>query len=107
MAAIRISALKTAKAGEIIELKALIRHKMETGFRRGSRGEAIPRDIITHFVCLYNGEAVFEADFFPSVAANPFLIFHTRATESGTLEFRWTDQHGTVSSQTANISVES
>ena len=105
MTSIRISAPETAKAGEIIELKALIRHKMETGFRRGSRGEVIPRDIIKEFACFYNGEIVFEATFFPSVAANPFLSFHTRATESGTLEFRWTDQHGTVSSETVILTV--
>ena len=106
MAAIRISAPDTATQGEVIELKALIRHPMESGFRRGTRGETIPRDIITEFACLYNGEPVFTANFFPAVAANPFLSFHTVATESGSLEFRWTDQHGEVSSETVTLTVE-
>lgn len=106
MAAIRISAPETAKQGEVIELKALIRHPMESGFRRGSRGEAIPRDIITEFQCLYDGEPVFKADFFPAISANPFLTFHTVATETGTLEFRWTDQHGAVFSETVALTVE-
>ncbi|MCG8442244.1 MAG: thiosulfate oxidation carrier complex protein SoxZ [Caulobacterales bacterium] len=106
MSGIRIAAPKTAKRGEVIELKALIRHAMESGFRRGSRGEEIPRDIITEFECLYNGERVFRADFFPAVAANPFLTFHTVAVESGTLEFRWTDQHGETWSDSVELAVD-
>ena len=105
MNTIRISAPATANQGEVIELKAMIRHPMETGYRRNQYGEQIPRDILTRFECRYNGETVFAADFFPSVAANPFLTFHTVATESGTLEFRWTDQAGNVSTETSDLEV--
>lgn len=105
MASIRLSVPKTAKRNEIIEIKALIQHPMESGFRRGGRGEVIERDIITHFACTYNGETVFEADFFPAVSANPFLVFHTRATQTGTLTFTWTDQHGESWSEDAAILV--
>ncbi|MGE0668390.1 MAG: thiosulfate oxidation carrier complex protein SoxZ [Sphingomonadales bacterium] len=106
MNTIRIAAPKSARRGEVVELKALIRHPMETGFRRGPKGEVIPRDIIVAFECLYNGERVFAARFFPAVSANPFLTFHTVATESGRLEFRWTDQHGAVFSDSADLTVE-
>ena len=105
MIRIRISVPPKAKAGEIIKLKTLIRHPMETGFRRDHVGETIPRDILSEFVCLYNGEEVFRADFFPAVAANPYLTFFTRATESGTLEFRWTHQSGKRFTDTAKIIV--
>ena len=105
MASIRLSVPKTAKAGEVIELKALIQHPMESGFRRGSRGEIIPRDIITRFECFYDGEIVFAADFHPAVSANPFLTFNTVATTSGEIEFQWTDQNGQVWSDTAEIEV--
>ena len=91
---IRISAPETALEGEVIELKAMIQHPMETGYRRDSKGEIIPRDIIKTFRCTYNGNVVFEAEFFPGVAANPFLTFHARANHTGPLEFSWTDQHG-------------
>ena len=106
MNTIRIAAPKTAKRGEIIELRAMIRHPMESGFRRGASGEVIPRDIIVAFECLYGGEPVFRARFFPAVSANPFLTFHTVATESGRLEFRWTDQHGAVFSDFADLTVD-
>ncbi len=105
MAAIRLSVPATAARGEVVEVKALIQHEMESGFRRGSRGEVIPRDIITDFECLYNGEQVFRATLFPGVSANPFLTFHTVAVRSGTLEFRWTDQNGETWSDTAEITV--
>ncbi len=105
MASIRIAAPKTATKGEIVELKALIQHDMESGFRRDARGKAIPRDILTRFVCTYNEETVFEADFFPAVAANPFLTFHTRATETGDLVFTWTDQSGESYSDSVLITV--
>ncbi len=105
MAGVRISLPDTAQAGEVIEIRVLIQHPMESGFRRGARGEVIPRDIITTFECLYAGETVFSADFFPAVAANPFLTFHTRAVETGEMLFRWTDQKGAVWRETAAITV--
>ena len=94
MFAIRIAAPDRAAAGELIELKALIRHPQESGFRMGPRGVPVPRDILTAFECLYNGEQIFAATLYPGISANPFLSFYTRATESGTLIFRWTDQDG-------------
>lgn len=105
MSIIRISAPEKAKKGEVIELKALIQHPMESGFRRGSRGEVIQRDIITKFECRYNDETVFSADFFPAIAANPLISFFLRAEASGTLIFRWTDQHGESWEESRDISV--
>lgn len=105
MTSIRLSVPQTARKDEIIELKALIQHPMESGYRRGSRGEQIPRNIITRFECLYDGELFFSADLHPAIAADPFLKFYTRAVRSGTLEFLWTDQHGETWSDTASLSV--
>lgn len=105
MANIRISVPEAAKAGEVIELKALIQHPMESGFRRGSRGEVIPRDIITLFECHYNGETVFSAEMQPGTAANPLLTFHMRAAETGPVLFRWTDQSGEIWEETAELTV--
>lgn len=102
----RISVPKTAKSGELIEIKTLISHPMESGFRRDLTGNPIARNIITDFVCIYNGKQVFRAEFFPAVAANPYLSFFIIATASGKLEFQWRDQEGNVTRKTAEISVE-
>ncbi len=95
-----------ARRGEIIEIKTLAAHPMETGFRRTQLGELIPRDIIRRFVCTYNGEEVFSAELHPAIAANPLLAFATVATESGTITFRWSGDNGYTVTETAAIRVE-
>lgn len=95
-----------AKRGDIVEVKTLLSHPMETGFRTGIDGKLVPRDIIERFVCTYNGAVVFSADLNPAIAANPFLSFTMIASESGPLVFSWTDNHGQTQVQTAKIDVE-
>jgi sulfur-oxidizing protein SoxZ len=95
-----------AKRGDVIQIKTLISHIMETGFRHDNLGKAVPRDIITSFTCTYNGETVFEAALHQSIAANPFVAFHTVATESGTLVFKWTGDNGFAQEASAKIAVE-
>ena len=94
-----------AKRGEIIEIKALISHIMETGFRHDQLGMLVERDIIKLFRCTYNGVEVFRAELFPATAANPFIEFATIATESGVLRFEWTGDNGYAASDTASITV--
>ena len=96
---------KTAKRGEVIEVRTLASHAMETGFRRTQLGELIPRDIITQFVCTYNGVEVFRCELHPAVAANPLVTFTTVATESGTQEFKWLGYNGYSVTESAQLSV--
>jgi sulfur-oxidizing protein SoxZ len=101
-----VSVPARARRGEVIEIKTLISHPMETGHRRTQLGAPMPRDIITRFVCTYNGAEVFRADLHPAIAANPFLVFSTVATESGTLVLTWTGDNGFSVTESATISVE-
>ncbi len=96
----------SARRGEIIELRAIVAHVMETGFRHTETGALVPRDIIRRMVCSYNGVEVFRADFHPAVAANPLIVFTTIATESGRIEFRWTGDNGFAAAESAQITVE-
>lgn len=95
-----------ARRGEVIQVKTLIAHVMEPGFRASHNGRLLPRDIITLMTCIYNGEEIFRADFSPAVAANPFVTFYTTATESGTLDFKWTGDNGFSVTASAAITVE-
>ena len=106
MARALVNVPSQAKRGEIIAIKTLISHTMETGFRHSSTGEPIPRDIITHFVCTYDGEEVFRADLYPAISANPYLTFFTTATKSGAITFEWRGDNGFVAKETAEIVVE-
>jgi sulfur-oxidizing protein SoxZ len=106
MAAALINVPKKAKRGQVIEIKTLMSHIMETGFRHTATGELIPRDIITSFSCRFNGAEIFRADLFPATAANPFITFFTTATESGTFEFSWIGDRGFSETASASIAVE-
>ena len=106
MASALVNVPKKAKRGDVIEIKTLISHVMETGFRHSTTGEPIPRDIITSFVCSYNKEEIFRAYLYPAFAANPFIVFSTVATESGTIEFVWQGDNGFSVTQSARIVVE-
>jgi sulfur-oxidizing protein SoxZ len=93
------------RRGQIIEIKALAAHDMESGFRRTQEGALIPRDIITRFVCTYNGAEIFSADLYPAIAANPYIAFSTRATESGTIVGNWSGDNGFSVSESVAINV--
>lgn len=102
----RIKVPKTATKGEIIEIKTLISHKMETGLRKDKKtGNKIPRRIINKFSCKLNGKEVFSADWHPAVSANPYMSFHMLANESGTLEFSWVDDDGSLYTKKTKLQV--
>jgi len=99
----------TAKRGDIVEIRTLIAHPMETGYRAGEDGVVQPRNIIRRFTCHYNDgrddAIVFSAELFPAVAANPFIAFSTVATASGTLRFSWSGDNGFMQTETASLTV--
>jgi len=105
MNAIRLSIPSSAKAGDIIELKAMIRHDMESGYRLDINGDRIPRLILKHFECRTDYAVIFSAELHPGISANPLLKFFMRAEKSETLTFEWTEQSGKVFSKTAELKV--
>ncbi len=105
MARALITMPKSARRGEVIEIRALIGHPMETGYLPGADGKVKPRDIIRRFSCSYNGEAVFGAELHPAVSANPYIAFFTVAVDSGNLVFRWEGDNGFVHTETVAIAV--
>lgn len=101
----RVVMPKTARKGEVIEIKTLIAHPMESGQRRDNVGKAVPRDIINKFRVTYGGDEVFAMDLFPAVAANPFIAFTTVAMATGELVFTWTDDQGQSHNEKATLTV--
>ena len=85
---------KQAKKGDLVEVKALVAHIMESGQRKDAQGATIPRKILNKFTCTVNGKEVFAADFEPAVAANPYIQFKFKAEESGPVVLTWTDDDG-------------
>jgi sulfur-oxidizing protein SoxZ len=101
-----INVPKKARNGDVIEIKTLMSHIMETGYRHTTSGVVIPRDIITSFTCRFEGEEIFRADLFPATAANPFISFFTVASKSGKFEFEWIGDNGFSETASASITVE-
>ena len=106
MAAALINVPKKAKNGDVIEIKTLMSHIMETGYRHTASGDVVPRDIITSFTCRFEGEEIFRADLFPGTAANPFISFFTVASKSGKFDFEWIGDNGFSETASASITVE-
>src|SRR4051794_799258 len=96
---------KTAKPGDIVEVKLLISHPMESGQRKAETGNTVPRNIIHSFRCAYNGAEVLQLDLFPAIAANPYLAFSLRADKSGVVEMSWVDDEGVAGSASAQLEV--
>lgn len=105
MARALVTVPSTVRRGEPVMVRAIIAHPMETGFRPGADGRLLPRDIVRRFSARYNGELVFGADLFSAVSANPFLEFHARLEESGTLVCSWEGDNGFAQSESVSIAV--
>ncbi len=103
----RVKVPKKAAKGDIITIKTLIKHKMESGRRKNKKtGKLIPRKIINMFKAEFNGAEVFSVNLEPSVSANPYILFNMKMSESGTFKFTWTDDDGSVYSTEKKITVE-
>ena len=101
----RVQLPKTAKRGEVIEVRIAIQHSMETGFRYDHAGKAVPKNVINTLVARYNGKEIFRAEMGSGIAANPYLQFFTVAQASGEIEFPWVDDAGVRGSERASITV--
>ena len=102
----RLKVPETAQKGEIIVVKCLAEHTMQTGRRRDlDTGELIPRFLIERLECHYNDDLVFFADWFNGVSANPYLTFKLRASQSGTITVTWIETDGISTTASAEIEV--
>ncbi|MEM8839446.1 MAG: thiosulfate oxidation carrier complex protein SoxZ [Pseudomonadota bacterium] len=103
----RVKVPKQAAAGEVITIKTLISHTMESGQRKDRKtGDLIPRKIINKFTCYFNDQEVFSADIDPAVSSNPYMEFSCKVPESGTFRFVWIDDDGSEYSTEKKITVQ-
>ena len=101
----RITLPATVPRGKPFEVRVLIRHPMETGYRMDDVGNSVPRNVIRTFSCRYNGDAVFSARLSSGIAANPYLRFFVTARESGQLTIEWLDDGGVRGSDSVAVTV--
>jgi sulfur-oxidizing protein SoxZ len=102
----RVKIPKSASAGEVITIKTLISHNMESGQRKDKDGKVIPRQIINKFTCEFNGTQVFGCDIAPAISANPYFEFTAKVPQSGTFKFTWVDDNGEIYTHEQAIEVK-
>lgn len=101
----RVRVPRDASAGESVSVRTLISHPMESGQRRDGDGNLIPRSIINRFTCDFNGQNVIDVTLEPAISTNPYFQFDATVPESGTFQFTWYDDDGSVYEETAEITV--
>jgi sulfur-oxidizing protein SoxZ len=105
MSSPRIKVPDRAKVGDVIEIKTLISHVMETGQRKDSEGKPIPRKILNSFRATYDGQEVFTAELQPAIAANPYLAFFMKVPGPGEFEFTWVEDGGATTVEKLKLNV--
>jgi len=105
MARALIFAPKTAARGDVIEIRTLIAHPMESGQRSDGQGGLVARDILRKLECRYDGVLVFSAELFAAIAANPLVSFNTVATASGTISITWSGDNGFAQTESVMLTV--
>lgn len=101
----RVRVPKTASAGEVITIKTLISHQMESGQRKDKEGNVIPRSIINHFSVTFNGAPVIDVAMEPAISTNPYFEFEAKVPESGEFVFTWKDDDGSVYEDKQSVEV--
>jgi sulfur-oxidizing protein SoxZ len=101
----RVKVPKTAAAGEVITIKTLISHKMESGQRKDSDGNKIPRSIINRFTCDFNGQSVIDVTLEAAISTNPYFQFDATVPEAGEFAFKWYDDDGSVYEDQKSIAI--
>jgi sulfur-oxidizing protein SoxZ len=80
--------------GDVITVRLLIQHPMETGYRQDMDGKLIPRNVVRLVRCELGGVEVFRAEPSSGISANPFFEFSLRMAEAGNWLVQWEDDAG-------------
>jgi len=99
----RVKVPRNASAGDSIIIKTLISHPMESGQRKDSDGNTIPRSIINRFTCDFNGENVIDVTLEPAISTNPYFQFEASVPAAGEFKFTWYDDDGSVYEEAKTI----
>lgn len=97
--------IRAASKDGVTEVKALMSHEMETGFRKDASGNPIPAWFIAEVTAKLNGKDVMKAQWGPSVSKNPFLAFKIKGGKAGDkITITWVDSKGDTRTDEATVS---
>ncbi|WP_294537223.1 thiosulfate oxidation carrier complex protein SoxZ [uncultured Rhodoblastus sp.] len=97
--------IRAASKDGVTEVKVLMNHEMETGFRKDASGAPIPAWYINEVVAKLNGKVAMEAQWGPSVSKNPYLAFKIKGGAPGDkVSVSWTDSKGDTRADEVTVS---
>ncbi len=98
--------IRAKAAGDVVTVKALMTHPMETGQRKDKKtGELIPAHFIQEVKAETNGKQVLTAHWSGGVSKNPYLSFKYSGGKKGdTVKLTWADNQGGGDSKEATVS---
>lgn len=82
------------KAGQVVTVRTMVGHPMETGQRVDAQGRIVVQDIVRRLMVHFEGVLIFEAQLHAAIAANPYVAFDLRADRGGMLRFTWEGDRG-------------
>ena len=96
--------IRAASKDGVTEVKVLMNHEMETGFRKDASGNVVPAWFISEVVAKLNGKDVMQAQWGPSVSKNPYLAFKIKGGAPGDkISVTWTDSKGDSRTDEATV----
>jgi len=97
--------IRIIRKGDVADIKMLIFHPMETGYRKNAvTDEIVPKHFIKTLRALHNGSTVLEVQWSRSVSRNPFLHFRLRGASAGDeIVIAWEDNFGQTGGTNAKI----
>jgi len=97
--------IRATLTGDVVEVKVLMSHPMETGLRKDADGTLVPTHYINTVKASCNGKEVLTADWGPAVSKNPFLAFRFKGAAKGDkVSITWNDSKGESRTDEAEIS---
>ena len=87
--------IRASMQGDLVNVKVLMSHEMETGQRKDAGGQVVPAHFIQTVSATYNGKTVLSAQWGPAVSKNPFLSFKFKGgAPGGKVQVTWVDNRG-------------
>ena len=81
-------------AGEVVKVRLLVQHPMDTGYLQDLLGKMVPRNVIRLLTCKLGTREVLRVEPSSGIAANPLFEFFVRATETAEMHVEWIDDRG-------------
>jgi len=96
--------VRAKKRGELVDVKCLLSHPMETGNRKDKKtGKKIPAHFIQELTVEANGKKIVGGNINAAVSKNPYFRFKYKGDKGDKVKISWKDNKGNTSSGESKV----